>query len=276
MPPVSAAPPDTWASGRAYEAYVGRWSRPVAAELLAWLGAPAGAAWLDLGCGTGALTQSILARAAPARVLGIDASTGFIAHAGAHVPDARATFVVGDAQQLTLADASFDAAVSALVLNFLPHPERAAAEMARVVRPGGLVAAYVWDYADRMQLLRHFWDAALALDPSAAELDEGRRFPLCRQDRLAALFDGAGLTEVTTRTIDVPTRFVDFDDCWTPFLGGQGPAPTYVAHLDASGRDALRERLRRTLPAEADGSIALVARAFAVRGVRGPAGLGSR
>ncbi len=259
-------PSDVWAIGQAYESYVGRWSRPVAAELLAWLAVAPGAAWLDVGCGTGALGESILAYSAPSRVLGLDASTGFIEHARANVRDARATFTVGDAQRLELADGSFDAVVSALMLNFLPRPELAAAEMVRVVRPGGLVAAYVWDYAGNMELMRRFWDAAVALDPAAAGLDEGRRFPVCQPQRLASLLDDAGLNEVATRAIDVPTRFVDFDDYWTPFLGGQGPAPTYVASLDAPSQAALRERLRATLPAAPDGSIALVARAWAVRG----------
>jgi SAM-dependent methyltransferase len=273
MPSNDPTPADVWAQGATYEMYVGRWSRPVAKEFLAWLAPAPGGAWLDVGCGTGALAQAILAQAAPSRVLGVDASAGFVAHARAHVTDARAAFVVGDAQQLAdvaeVAAATFDAAVSALVLNFVPDPARAVAGMARALRPGGVAAAYVWDYAGEMQLLRYFWDAAVALDPDGAgPLDESRRFPLCREDRLAALFAAAGLADVTTRRLDVPTRFVDFADYWTPFLGGQGPAPTYVAHLAAPARDALAERLRRTLPTAPDGSIALTARAFAVRGVR--------
>jgi hypothetical protein len=131
-----------------------------------------------------------------------------------------------------------------------------------------VVAAYVWDYAGRMELIRQFWDAAAALDPAAAGLDEGRRFPLCRPGPLAALFAGAGLAGVATRPIDVPTRFADFDDYWSPFLGGQGPAPGYAMSLDPQRRSALREALRARLPAAADGSIALTARAWAVKGVR--------
>jgi SAM-dependent methyltransferase len=263
-----STPQDVWAVGQAYESYVGGWSRRVAAEFLSWLAVPPGAAWLDVGCGTGALTQSILAHAAPSRVLGLDASTGFIEHARATTPDARAAFAIGDGQRLELPDRTFDAAVSGLVLNFLPRPELAAAEMVRVIRPGGLVAAYVWDYAGRMELLRRFWDAAVALDPAAADLDEGRRFPLCRPARLAELLEGAGLTQVETRPIDVPTPFVDFERYWAPFRGGQGPAPTYVSGLDAPAREALCEHLRTTLPSAQDGSISLLARAWAVRGRR--------
>jgi SAM-dependent methyltransferase len=257
---------DTWAVGDLYEAYVGRWSRQVAAGFVDWLALTPRADWVDVGCGTGALSETILKRAAPRSLRGVDSSAGFLEHARSGIDDPRATFRVGDAQALPLDAASADAAVSGLVLNFVPDPARAAREMARVVRPGGVVAAYVWDYADRMDLMRRFWDAAAALDPKAAELDEGRRFPLCRPEPLAALFAGAGLRDVSVRAIDVATRFANFDDYWAPFLGGQGPAPGYALSLDEVRREALRERLRATLPTAPDGSIDLVARAWAVRG----------
>jgi hypothetical protein len=141
--------------------------------------------------------------------------------------------------------------------------------MARAARPGGCVGIYVWDYAGGMELMRRFWDAAAALDPSARELDEGQRFAdVCRPDALANLFGDAGLRKVEARAVDVPTLFRDFDDYWTPFLGGQGPAPGYVATLSAERQVALREHLRADLSAAADGSIPLTARAWAVRGER--------
>jgi SAM-dependent methyltransferase len=258
---------DVWASGAAYEPYVGRWSRLVARSFLAWLGVPAGRRWLDVGCGTGPLSQAILATAEPAQVVGVDPSAGFVAYARAQVAHDRAQFEVGDARALPHAPATFDAAVAGLVLNFVPEPAAAVAEMARVARPGGgLVAAYVWDYAGEMQLMRHFWDAAVALDPAARELDEGRRFPLCRPEPLVALLRGAGLTAVEARAIDAPTHFRDFDDYWTPFLGGQGPAPTYCMALGEERRARLRERLRAGLPTDPNGAIRLIARAWAVRG----------
>jgi hypothetical protein len=138
--------------------------------------------------------------------------------------------------------------------------------MARAVRREGIVAAYVWDYAGEMQLMRRFWDAAVALDPAALDKDEGWRFPVCRPEPLAALFEGAGLAAVEHRAIDVPTVFRDFDDYWQPFLGGQGPAPAYCTALPEDRRDALREQLRATLPTAPDGSIPLTARAWAVKG----------
>lgn len=259
-------PDDVWATGDAYEPYVGRWSRLVAREFLGWLAVPPGGRWLDVGCGTGALSQAILLHAAPAAVTGVDPSEGYVAYARAHVRDDRATFITGDAQALEGPAGAYDAVVSGLVLNFVSRPERAAMEMARVSRPGGTVAAYVWDYAGEMQLMRHFWDAAVALDPAAYDRDEGRRFPLCQPGPLAALLRDAGLHDVTTRAIDVPTAFHDFNDYWSPFLGGQAPAPGYAMSLTEERRAALREHIRARLPIAADGSIHLIARAWAVRG----------
>jgi SAM-dependent methyltransferase len=261
---MAQARTDNWAAGDLYEPYVGRWSRKVAPEFLRWLHLMASECWLDVGCGTGALTQAILDHAAPATVRGIDPSPGFIAHAQAHIQDPRASFAVGDAQAIPLDAHSVDAAVAGLVLNFVPQPERALAEMARVTRPGGIVAIYVWDYAGKMELMRYFWDAAVALDPKAQ--DEGPRFSFCQPDPLEALFEQAGLQSVEVQAIDVPTVFRDFDDYWSPFLGGQGPAPGYAMTLSEGERGKLRERIRAALPHQADGRIELTARAWAVRG----------
>jgi SAM-dependent methyltransferase len=259
---------DVWASGSNYEPYVGRWSRLVARQFLAWLAIPADKKWLDVGCGTGALTQTILEMASPREVTGVDPSEGFVEFARAHTPDERATFVTGDARALPVEDSSYDAAVSGLVLNFVPQPAQGAAEMARATRLGGTAAAYVWDYADKMEMIRYFWDAAVALNPAAVELDEGPRFPLCNAHVLEELFRSAGLSGVEVRVIDAPTHFRDFDNYWSPFLGGQGPAPTYVMSLTEEKRAELRELIRARLPVEPDGSIRLIARAWAVRGVR--------
>jgi SAM-dependent methyltransferase len=257
---------DLWASGDLYERYVGRWSRPVAQAFLGWLGAPAGLDWLEVGCGTGVVTETIATGCAPGRLVGVDTSAGFLDFARRRLGPDRVELRRADAQDLPFADGAFDRVVSGLVVNFVPDQARAAAEMARVARPGGEVALYVWDYAGRMELVRRFWDAAAAVDPRAAELDEGRRLPLCRPEVLHALLEASGLSDVETCPIDVPTVFRDFDDYWTPFLGGQGPAPTYCADLPEATRAELRERLRATLPTGSDGGIHLVARAWAVRG----------
>jgi SAM-dependent methyltransferase len=259
---------DAWDSGDAYEPYVGRWSRLVAREFLGWLAVPAGRRWLDVGCGTGALAQTILALAAPGKVVGVDPSPAYVAFARERVNDPRAEFEVGDAQALQATSTTFDAVVSGLVLNFVPEPDRAVSEMVRVARPGGTVAAYVWDYAEGMQMMRHFWDAAGELDPRARELDEGRRFPLCGPEPLTELFRTTGLDKVEVRAIDVPTIFRDFEDYWSPFLGGQAPAPGYAMSLSQERRAALRERIRACLPTNPQGEHHLTARAWAVRGLR--------
>ena len=255
---------DTWERGSPYERYVGRWSRQVAPRFLEWLGVPEGLRWLDVGCGTGALCAAILDHCAPASVAGLEPSEGFLKTAQENLAG-RVALHHGNAIAIPLGDASIDVVVSGLVLNFVPDPRAALAEMARVTVKGGTIAAYVWDYAGRMELMRIFWDAAVALDPAAASLDEGSRFPLCRADALEQLFVSAGLEGVAVAPIDIPTPFADFDDYWQPFLGGQGPAPAYAMSLDDAARARLRDRIRERLPVASDGSIALIARAWAVR-----------
>lgn len=255
---------DTWERGSPYEQYVGRWSRQVAPRFLSWLDVPPGRRWLDVGCGTGALCAAIVDRCAPSSVAGVEPSKGFLETARQNLGE-RVAFHAGSATAIPLGDASVDAVVSALVLNFVDDPRAALAEMARVASAGGTIAAYVWDYAGRMELMRMFWDAAVELDPAAARLDEGARFPLCRPEPLEKLFAGAGLTGVEVTPIDIATRFASFDDYWQPFLGGQGPAPAYAMSLDDAARARLRERIRARLLLEQDGSIPLTARAWAVR-----------
>jgi ribosomal protein S18 acetylase RimI-like enzyme len=261
------APADPWEQGDPYDRYIGRWSRLVAPRFLSWLGLPGGKRWLDVGCGTGALCAAIRAQAAPASVVGVEPSAGFLTAArrqlGSAVPLAR-----GGAPALPLAAGATDVVASGLVLNFVADPAAALAEMARVTSAGGTIAAYVWDYAGGMQLTRAFWDGAAALDPAAAPLHEGARFPLCQPAPLAALFTAAGLEVVEVTAIDVPTPFATFADYWDPFLGGQGPAPGYLLSLDPAARARLRTHLERQLPVAPDGSLPLTARAWAVRGRR--------
>ncbi len=254
---------ESWASGDSYESYVGRWSRPVAKEFLDWLGVAPRRRWLDVGCGTGALSATVLERCDPLEVVGVDPSASHVAWSAGHADDARARFVVGDATHLP--PGTVDVVVSGLVLNFIPDLDAALATM-RARAPEGIVSAYVWDYAKGMELMRHFWDAAVALDPAAADLDEGGRFPICQPERLEEQWRDSGFVDVVTRAIDVPTVFSDFDDYWTPFLGGQGPAPGYAMSLDEERRGALRDRIRACLPIAGDGSISLTARAWAVSG----------
>jgi SAM-dependent methyltransferase len=264
---IGSATDDRWERGDPYERYIGRWSRRIAPRFLAWLDAPRGLRWLDVGCGTGALTTAIVDHTGAASVAGVEPSEGFLATAMQRL-GARAHLQRGTAAQIPLPDGCADVTVAGLVLNFTPDPAAALAEMMRVTVPGGTIAAYVWDYAEGMQLIRRFWDVARTLDGNAAALDEALRFPLCRPAALAALFDGAGLQRVQTGALETETRFVDFDDCWLPFLGGQGPAPAYAMGLDDAARTRLREAFRVRLPVQPDGAIALNARAWAVKGRR--------
>ena len=257
---------DVFNRAGSYEPYVGRWSRRLAPVFVEWLGVEPGSRWLDVGCGTGALTDAILATAEPRAVSGVDPSAGFIAHAQAAITDARAGFQVGNAMQLPFGGGEFDAAAAALVLNFVPEPRVAIAEMRRVVRAGGRVGAYVWDYAVGMRMMRVFWDAAVELDPAAASHDEGKRSSICNPPALRAGFEGAGLQDVDVVPLDCEMAFTGFDDYWTPFLGGQAPAPAYAMSLDEASRLRLRELIRSRLAIEPDGTIRMVSRAWAVRG----------
>jgi SAM-dependent methyltransferase len=254
---------DTWERGSAYEHYVGRWSRRVAPLFLSWLSIPAGRRWLDVGCGTGALCAAIEDHCSPSSVAGVELSEGFLKTAREHL--AGAVLHQGGATAIPLDDASVDVVVSGLVLNFVPDQSAALAEMARVTGIGGTIGAYVWDYAGKIELLRFFWDAAVELNPDAARVDEGIRFPLCRPEALVELFSSSGLNGVEVMAIDIPTPFASFEDYWKPFLGGQGPAPAYAMSLDEAARERLRNRTRERIPVKADGPISLTARAWAPR-----------
>jgi len=255
---------DTWERGDPYEQYVGRWSRQVAPMFLSWVRIPVARRWLDVGCGTGALCATIVDRCSPSWVAGVEPSEGFLKTAKANLAG-RAVLHRGSATAIPLNDASVDVVVSGLVLNFVQDQRAALAEMARVSASGGTIGAYVWDYAGKMGLMRAFWDAAVELNPDAARMDEGVRFPLCRPEALAELFASAELKAVEVTAIDIPTPFASFEDYWHPFLGGQGPAPAYAMLLDETARARLRDCIRPRIPVQVDGSISLTARAWAVR-----------
>ncbi len=263
---VEASRHDAWKVGESYDAYMGRWSRKVAPRFLDWLAAPEDRDWLDIGCGTGALSAAILVQCRPASLLAIDPSDGYVAKVRAGITDKRAEFRVGDAQAIEVETDSRDIVVSALVLNFVPDRRRALAEMKRIVRPGGTIGFYVWDYpGGGMEFVRAFWLAAASLDAAAQELTEDRRFPFCTPRGLAELAADAGLGLVSCAPIEVPTVFSDFDDYWQPFTLGVGPAPGYCAKLAPDAREKLRQKLQESVPLRADGAIPFKARAWAVK-----------
>jgi len=244
---------------------MGRWSTLVARRFLDWMAAPPGSRWLDIGCGTGSLTRLILETCQPREVIGIDSSSEFISHANQAIIDPTVRFQVGDAQALELDTSAIDIVVSGIMLNFVPQPETTLREMLRVVKSGGIIGIFLWDYADGMEMLRYFWDAAVQLDDNAREYDEGLRFPLCQKGQLEALVREMGLKKVEATPIEITTKFQDFDDYWTPFLGKVGPAPSYNLSLSHEQQQKLAYKLREALPIEVDGSISLRARAWAVK-----------
>jgi trans-aconitate methyltransferase len=258
-----------WQDADAYEAFMGRWSRPVAEPVLAWLGASPRLAWLDVGCGTGALTQAILDRTNPREILGVDPAADFVATASKQITDPRVRFEVGNARALPVPDDAYDVVVAGLVLHHVPEPQLAIAEMSRSARPGSTVAAYVWDLAGAGQFTRYLWQAATSLDPAAAAQDPSNHSDMGHPDALAALFAGAGLAAVTVEAVVLPIVFRDFDDYWLPqMLAGSSPAQRYVTSLDLGQRTALRELLKTTLPIADDGSIPLRGNLWAVRGTK--------
>lgn len=259
---------DAWQAAESYDAYMGRWSRRIAPAFLERLEAAEGLDWLDVGCGTGALSQAVLERCGPRSVTGIDPSPGFVAHARETTRDPRATFLVGDAQALPVGPAASDLVVSALMLNFVPDRLKALAEMKRAARSNGRVCFYVWDYpGGGVEFMRAFWTVAVSLDPAAADLAEDRRFPFCTPSALTGLARDAGLARVACEAIEAPTMFRDFGDFWRPFTLGTGPAPGYCASLAPEKRERLRETLQEHLQVDEAGAITLKARAWAVTSV---------
>lgn len=267
---VENAEKTMFADSEAYEQFMGRWSRRLAPAFLEFVGLADGHAVLDVGSGTGALARAVLDRTTTSRVVGVDLSPGYVSYARSRVQDARVTFEEGDAQRLQFADASFDRTVSLLVVNFIPDAGMAVREMARVTRPGGIAAAAVWDYGEGMEMLRVFWDEAIALDPASDARDE-RHMPFCRPGELARLWRDHGLVDVREVPLVITLDFPSFDDFWQPFLGRQGPAGAYVAALPEARRLELERRLRERLSGPVgDGPIQLTARAWAVQGVVPP------
>ena len=257
---------DPWHSGVAYERFMGRWSNLIAQKFLRWLAIPPARVWLDVGCGTGSITRLILEFYQPKEIYAMDASSEFISHAQRTITHPAVHFKVGLAQSLDLDSNSMDAAVSGLVINHIPQPEDAIKEMLRVTKPGGTVGIFLWDYAEGMQMLRYFWDAAIELDRNASKFDEGIRFPICREGQLETRMREVGLKQVEAYPIEINTVFRNFDDYWQPFLLNVGPASIYVMSLTSEGRQKIEDKLHKALPMADDGSISLTARAWAVKG----------
>ena len=246
----------------AYERFMGRWSRAVAPAFLDWLGAPRGARWLDVGCGTGILAETLLELSAPRSVHAVDPSPAQVKAAAQGPAGGRAAFEIADARKLPFADASFDFVASALVLNFIPERPPALAEMRRVARPGGMVAAYVWDFAEE---LSPSGPLRRAMRRFGAEVPGIPGTEASRLEALRALFQGAGLEQIETRTIDVCLAYADFDDFWQAQTPGYAPTTKIIAAMRESERTRLMHAVQSALPCGPNGSIEYCARANAVK-----------
>lgn len=260
---------DGWKAGSTYERFMGRWSRRLAPEFVAWMHIPPGSRWLDVGCGTGALTSAICEFGEPKSVKACDPAEPLVRYAREQIVDDRVSFSVAGAGTLPPDVDGYGSIASLFVLNFIPDPVAAIKEMRSLASPNGSISACVWDYTGKMEFLRHFWDSAIEEDPDAREQDEGVRFPICRPRELEMLFRSGGLSNVRCEAIEIATEFASFDDYWSPMLGGTGPAPSYVDSLPDDRREVLAQNVKSRLPTRADGSIHLTARAWAVQGLAG-------
>jgi SAM-dependent methyltransferase len=258
---------DSWSAGENYDGYMGRWSSRIASKFVTWLDMPAALDWLEVGCGTGALSARIVESGRPKSLVCLDQSPGFVDTARRKLAGTIATVEVGDAQNLAYDDDSVDCVVSALVLNFIPDQETALREMCRVTGTDGVVAFYVWDYAGHgVDFMHAFWQAAIVCDPAAAKFAEDKRFPECTERGLRELAARSGLRNIKSSAIETPSIFKSFTDLWRPFTLGAGPAPGYCAALTESARERLKQTLQESLVVESDGSIEMNLRAWAIRG----------
>jgi len=266
---MSASSTFAAADGDGYELQMGRWSRRLAIPFLEFAGTHGGERVLDVGCGTGHLARAVVERSAPAEVRAIDLAAAYVEHARRHTHDPRVAFEVADACALPFADRHFDRVLSLLVLHFVPQAAQAIAEMRRVCRPGGTVAAAVWDARGGYVVNRMFFDTAAALDP-AANARRARNFtrPLTRPGELADAWRAAGLRDVVDGTLAIRMEFASFDDYWAPYDGRDGPNAEYVATLGAAERSRFVAALRAAyLDGEPDGPRSYGALAWAVKGV---------
>jgi ubiquinone/menaquinone biosynthesis C-methylase UbiE len=249
--------------GEAYEQVMGRWSRMVGEHFLDWLDVPAGMRWADIGCGNGAFTELIVARCAASRMFGFDPSPGQIAYACTRPGAQQADYQVAGAETLPLADDSVDVAVMALVISFVSDPAKAIAEMARVVRPGGWVATYMWDLERDGVPTFHIHAAARSLGISTGSLPNA---VVARQEVMRDLWQAAGIASVESKVIRIPVRHAGFEDYWAIQSLPVGPAGRLIQTMSADQTEQLRTRLREIMPIAADGSIAFEAVANAVKG----------
>lgn len=247
---------------RAYDRFMGRWSRKLALEFIRFVNLRPGSRVLDVGCGTGATIEALTTLVPDVKITGIDPSQAFVEHARDTSPNAR--LEIGSALALPFESQAFDASLSCLVLNFVGEPAKAVREMRRVTKPGGVVASGIWDHQAGMMMLKHFWQVVEEVDPA---FTQGEPEALLDLQSLTALWRDAGLVDLQTTALSITTRFTSFEDYWQPFLLGAGPSGAYVQSLSSERRDQIARRLRDRLLADGtDKPFELAARSWAIRG----------
>ena len=250
----------------AYEEMMGRWSRQLAPLFVEFVGVRKGESVLDVGCGTGSLSATLARVTRASKIVGIDPSNGFIAYARTQIADSRVTFEVGDAQALPYLDESFDRCMALLIVNFIPDAPKAAREMRRVTRSGGMVATTMWDGSRANELNGCLWEAAIAIDPSFNRSARGSG-SYGSATALSDLWKGAGLFDIEVADLTMPCQFSSFDELWHRYLSGEGPGGAYVLSLPDERRDVLRQKFRENiLGSGSDRPFTLKAKAWAVRG----------
>ena len=256
-------PDKLFTDGEAYERLMGRWSRLVAKEFLDWLNAPDHLTWLDVGCGNGAFSEEVIVRCTPAVVVGVDPSNDQLAYARTRPGARMAEFRIGDAQKLPFDDDSFDVAAMALVIAFLPDPGAAIAEMARVVRPGGVVAAYMWDVPGGGVPVHPIY---VALESMGLRSGRPPNSAASKQDAMQRFWKDAELESIEARLIRITTEYSDFEDFWDSNVVPIGPQGKLIASMSAKAKDELRLKVRNYLPISSNGSIAFESFANSVKG----------
>ena len=251
-----------WSNIDKYNEFMGKWSIMVAKEFLIWLSKDNDVQkkkWIDIGCGPGSLTFEILKFFNPEFLLGVDPSPDYLPNSSSP----NISFQVGSSHKLPVSSNIFDFVVSGLALNFMSDINASIQEMLRVLKPNCCLALYVWDYSGQMDLLRPFWDVAGELKPEAKSLDEGELFPICNKPSLISLFEDNGIKDIKYNEIVINPTFSDFESYWGPFLGGQGPAGSYLISLNQQDQNLLKTKLASRF---LNKPLSLKARALAIQG----------
>jgi ubiquinone/menaquinone biosynthesis C-methylase UbiE len=261
---------DLWTDGVLYENYTGRWSRLIADKFIDWLEVKQVRfkSCIDMGCGTGALSEALLANGACASLTCLDRSLAYLSFAKQRILSSGVEFVQGDVQSTSLAASGYSLVVSGLVVNFVDSPAKMLREMLRLGRSGGVLGLYIWDFAEGMEPIRKFWDAAHKCNaPNVRKFDAGVRFPICQRDNLLRSITEAGWLEPKVAPVEIHARFKNFDDYWAPFLSGQGTGPAFAVGLTEEMREKVRKALMSLVTVSPDEPFTLRTRAWAAKGI---------